>query len=95
MNSFDLKSLSTSLTLVKNRYSSYLQNEDFLNIEKRVLKLIENQQFQEIVKNAKFNKEQALIYKNELKIIDLLAIKDDKYFIFDYKTTKDESIKSI
>ncbi len=90
MNDFDVKSLRNALTLVKNRYSLYLQNEDFLNIEKRVLKLIENDEFQEIIKGASFNKEQALIYKNELKIIDLLAIKDDKYFIFDYKTTKGE-----
>ncbi len=90
MNSFDYESLKYSLILVKNRYSSYLQEEDFLNIEKRVLILIKNQEFQEIVKEASYNKEQALIYKNELKIIDLLAIKDDKYFIFDYKTTKDE-----
>ena len=90
MNNFDEESLSYSLNLVKNRYSSYLQNEDFLNIQERVLKLIENEQFQKIVKNASFNKEQALIYKNELKIIDLLAIKDNKYYIFDYKTTKDD-----
>lgn len=90
INNFDKKSLNYSLNLVKNRYSSYLQDEDFLNIEKRVLNLIENKEFQEIVKDSFLNKEQALIYKNELKIIDLLAIKDNKYFIFDYKTTKDE-----
>ena len=90
MNLFDEKSLDYSLALVKNRYSSYLQSEDFSNIKRRVLKLIENKQFNLIVENASYNKEQSLIYKNELKIIDLLVQKENKYFIFDYKTTKDE-----
>ena len=90
MNSFDEESLHYSLTLVKNRYSSYLQNEDFINIKNRILKLIQNNQFQELINNGLYNKEQALIYKNELKVIDLLVKKDNKYLIFDYKTTKDE-----
>ncbi|PLY04331.1 MAG: recombinase RecB [Arcobacter sp.] len=90
MNLFDEKSLDYSLNLVRNRYSSYLQNEDFSNIRRRVVKLIDNEEFKGIVTDASFNKEQALIYKNELKIIDLLVQKEGKYYIFDYKTTKDE-----
>ncbi len=90
MNKFDLDSLDYAINLVKNRYSSFLVSKDFKNIKKRVFKLIDNEQFQSIIKDASFNKEQALIYKNELKIIDLLVQKDNKFFIFDYKTTKDE-----
>lgn len=90
MNSFDIKALEYSLNLVKNRYSNYLNSPDFNAIKTRIIKLIENEEFQKIVENASFNKEQALIYKNELKVIDLLVQKDDKYYIFDYKTTKDE-----
>ncbi len=90
MNSFDENSLDYSLNLVKNRYSSFLNEEDFKIIRKRVLNLILNQEFQLLIQNASFNKEQSLIYKNELKIIDLLVKKDDKYYIFDYKTTKNE-----
>ncbi len=75
MDSFDEDSLSYSLNLVKNRYSSYLNNEDFKAIKKRVLNLINNKEFQLLIENAQFNKEQSLIYKNELKIIDLLVKK--------------------
>ncbi len=90
MNSFDKNSLDYSLDLVKNRYSAYLSEADFKAVHNRVLKLIENSEFQFIVKDGSFNKEQALIYKNELKVIDLLVEKNNKYYIFDYKTTKDE-----
>ncbi len=90
MNAFDEDSLKYSLNLVKNRYSSFLNEDDFKMIKKRVLNLILNKKFQDLVENATFTKEQSLIYKNELKIIDLLAKKDEKYYIFDYKTTKDE-----
>ncbi len=89
-NSFDEESLKNTMNLVRNRYSSYLNEKDFKNIENRVLKLFENEFFSKITKNASFDKELSLIYKNELKIIDLLVQKDKKFYIFDYKTTKDE-----
>ena len=90
MNDFEEDSLEYAINLVRNRYSTYLGNSDFINIKKRVLKLIENQEFKNLLSNSSSSKEQALIYKNELKVIDLLVKKDDKYYIFDYKTTKDE-----
>lgn len=90
MNTFDEKSLDYSINLVKNRYSSYLNNEDFIQIKKRVLSLIQNSEFSNLINSSEFTKEQSLIYKNELKIIDLLVKKDDNLYIFDYKTTKDE-----
>ena len=90
MNSFDEKSLNYAIELVKNRYSVFLNESDIKNIKFRVEKLINNKDFLNLVNNAEFKKEQSLIYNGELKIIDLLAIKDDNYFIFDYKTTKDE-----
>ncbi|QDF27961.1 RecB-like helicase [Halarcobacter anaerophilus] len=90
MNEFNEKSLNNAINLTKNRFSSFLKNSDFESIKKRVTKLLENGKFQDIVKNATFNKEQSLLYNGELKIIDLLAIKENSYYIFDYKTTKDE-----
>jgi exodeoxyribonuclease V beta subunit len=32
-----------------------------------------------------------LVYKEEIKIIDLLLFKDNNYYIIDYKTTKEKS----
>ena len=44
------------------------------NIKKRIKKLIENETFKALVEDAKFNKEQSLLDKDELKInSDLLS----------------------
>ncbi|NVJ52111.1 MAG: RecB-like helicase [Campylobacteraceae bacterium] len=90
MNSFDESSLNMSINLVKNRYSNYLDDNDIENIKNRIHNLLLNSEFISLVKEGNFSKEQSLIYKNELRIIDLLVEKDNKYFIFDYKTTKAE-----
>lgn len=90
MNSFDENSLSLAINIVRNRYSNYLDENDIQNIKNRVSNLLVNSEFLELVKEGNYRKEQSLIYKNELRIIDLLVEKDNKYYIFDYKTTKGE-----
>ena len=90
MNEFNESSLDSAINLVENRFSIYLNNEDIQNIKNRILRLICNAEFTSLIKDGNFSKEQSLFYKDELKIIDLLVEKDNKYYIFDYKTTKDE-----
>lgn len=90
MNSFDENSLSLAINIVRNRYSNYLDENDIQNIKNRVSNLLVNSEFLDLVKEGNYSKEQSLIYKNELRIIDLLVEKDNKYYIFDYKTTKGE-----
>ncbi|WP_417326164.1 RecB-like helicase [Halarcobacter sp.] len=90
MNSFDENSLSLAINIVRNRYSNYLDENDIKNIKNRVSNLLVNSEFLDLVKEGNYSKEQSLIYKNELRIIDLLVEKDNKYYIFDYKTTKSE-----
>ena len=90
MNEFDENSLISAINLVENRFSIYLNKEDIQNIKTRVSRLIFDEEFISLTQNGTFSKEQSLFYKDELKIIDLLVEKDDKYYIFDYKTTKDE-----
>ncbi len=90
MNEFTLDALQTALALVKNRYSSYLSERDFTDIQKRIELLINHSEFNALVTQSEFITEQALMYKNELKIIDLLLKTADGYVIIDYKTTKDE-----
>jgi exodeoxyribonuclease V beta subunit len=36
---------------------------------------------------------QSIIYNGEIKIIDLLLQKDNRYYILDYKTTKEELLE--
>ncbi|XPV54733.1 MAG: hypothetical protein ACNI3H_07445 [Halarcobacter ebronensis] len=81
---------SLAINIVRNRYSNYLDENDIQNIKNRVSNLLVNSEFLVLVKEGNYSKEQSLIYKNELRIIDLLVEKDNKYYIFDYKTTKGE-----
>ena len=90
MNSFEEDSLQLAINIVRNRYSNYLDENDIQNIKNRVSNLLVNSEFISLVKEGNYSKEQSLIYKNELRIIDLLVEKDNKYYIFDYKTTKGE-----
>jgi len=95
MNEFTLDELDYCLNLVKTRYSNYLDESDFINIRNRISRLLENKIFTEIVANSQFISEQSLVYNGEIKIIDLLLFKDDKYYIFDYKTTREKSNEHI
>ena len=80
MKDFTLNSLEYCLQLTKSKYSNYLNEEDFIDIKNRILLLIHNEQFQDMIKESSFTKEQALKYNNELKIIDLLVKKREKIF---------------
>jgi exodeoxyribonuclease V beta subunit len=87
MKDFDIKSLDFNIKLTQSKYSNYLQKENFEDIYTRILQLISNEKFINIQKNSTYTKEQALIFDNEVKIIDLLIIKDYSCIIIDYKTT--------
>ncbi|MBU3014609.1 RecB-like helicase [Poseidonibacter lekithochrous] len=95
MNDFTSSDLDYCLNLARTRYSNYLNESDFINIKNRIRILLENKLFNELVSDAKFISEQALVYNGEIKIIDLLLYKENKYYIFDYKTTKEKSQEHI
>ena len=90
MQRFDINSLSFSLKLTRSKFMSYLDENDFIDIYNRIRMLLENKDFLKIIKNSKYMKEQSLIYNEEVKIIDLLIQKENKYIVIDYKTTKDK-----
>jgi exodeoxyribonuclease V beta subunit len=95
MNSFNELTLKNCIDLAITRYSNYLDKSDFIDIENRISKLIKNEKFLSIVENATFISEQSLIYKEEIKILDLLLYKNDSYYIVDYKTTKEKQIEHV
>ena len=90
LNNFSFNDLKYTLNLAKTRFSNYLSDKDFIDIENRLAHLINNDFFKFLITNSVLTSEQSLIYKEELKIIDLLIYKDDTYYILDYKTTKEE-----
>lgn len=90
LNNFSFNDLKYTLNLARTRFSNYLSDKDFTDIENRLAHLINNGFFKFLITNSVLTSEQSLIYKEELKIIDLLIYKDDTYYILDYKTTKEE-----
>ncbi|ABV68286.1 ATP-dependent DNA helicase, UvrD/REP family [Aliarcobacter butzleri RM4018] len=90
LNNFSFNDLKYTLNLARTRFSNYLSDKDFVDIENRLTHLINNDFFKFLITNSVLTSEQSLIYKEELKIIDLLIYKDDTYYILDYKTTKEE-----
>ena len=87
MSNFDEKALNHGLNLSKTKYFNYLDEFDFVSIKKIIQNLIKNDKFQNLIKDSQIVQEQALIYNEEIKVIDLLLYKDDRFIIVDYKTT--------
>jgi len=87
IDNFTKDSIDCAINLSKTKYHSFLEDEDFKRIKKILLNLVENTLFQDLIKDAQILHEQSLFFNEELKIIDLLLIKNNKYIILDYKTT--------
>ena len=88
MKDFTQESLDLAMQIVKNRYSIHLNSLDFDDIYSRISKLIQNEEFLSLL-STNYTKEQSILYNNEIKIIDLLVVKDNNCIIIDYKTSQD------
>ncbi len=98
MDSFNDEALEFALSLSYSKYASYLHDEDFVDIKNRIKLLIDSKEFQTLIKDKSFTKEQSLIFNDELKIIDLLLEDEKQMIICDYKTTRtahDEHFKQV
>ena len=93
LSTFDMQSLVSAMNAVQNRYGQLLSEERIKTIETRIKRLIENTQFQEMLKGAKISKEQSLSFEGELKQIDLLLEYDDYCLVIDYKSSKKYALK--
>ena len=97
MNKFEASSLQTAMFSSKNRFGAILEDEDFIEIEKRVKSLLNNEKFKELT-DGKIFKEKAISYNKELRYIDLLVEKEDEWIIIDYKSAdhnRDSYIKQV
>jgi ATP-dependent exoDNAse (exonuclease V) beta subunit len=70
-----------------------LDEKSFKDIENRVKRLLDSQDFLGLVKDAKFYKEQPLSFNKELKQLDLLIEKERNYIVIDYKSSKEDMYK--
>lgn len=95
MGTFDEEGICTAMTAMKNRYGALLDEETIAQIEARIRKLIEDQRFQGMLKNARISKEQALSFNGELRQVDLLLEYDERYLVIDYKSSQKHSFSHI
>jgi exodeoxyribonuclease V beta subunit len=93
LGTFDEHSLGTAMNALQNRYGQVLSSEQVVEIEKRVLRLIQNEDFQSLLKGAKVSKEQSLSFNGELKQIDLLLEYEERCMVIDYKSSKKYHLK--
>jgi len=91
MKEFNTKNLDKAMLMVQNKYGDIFTSDILEDIYNRVQNLINNDSFQEIIKDASFVSEQALTFNNEHRIIDLLVQKKNGYIVVDYKTTIEKS----
>lgn len=91
---FDKKSFEMAFFKTQNRFALELNEEEFLDIKDRVLKLLDNDFFVKLYHNSKIYKEQPIFYNGEKKIIDLMLIKREKIVLIDYKTSEFETFES-
>ena len=90
MENFNEQSVQKAILISKSRYSNYLDSSDFDDMKNRIELLMQNRFFNELINESVHLNEQALMYKKEIKILDMLLFKNGNYYILDYKTTKDK-----
>ncbi|MDR0666524.1 MAG: RecB-like helicase [Campylobacteraceae bacterium] len=98
MNDFSESELETALISAKNRYGSILDKNAFISIKRKVSRLINNGEFQNLFKSGKFYKEQPYVFEGERRQIDILIEKDDEVVIIDYKSSsyaKESHVKQV
>ncbi len=95
LGSFDEVSLELAIISLKNRYGQQLTQNNIDDIRVRVKHLIEDQQFQDMHKEASIIKEQSFSFDGELKQLDLLLEYQNKCLVLEYKSSKKYSFKHI
>ncbi len=72
---------------MKNRYGYLLSEKEMEDIKNRILCALKDKRFLNLLK-GKIKKEQPVIYKGELKRIDLLIQKENEWIVIDYKSSE-------
>ncbi|MBM0637462.1 RecB-like helicase [Campylobacter sp. VicNov18] len=70
----------------KNKFRHFLEEHEFEKLFKRIQILLNNPQFQALIKDKELLKEQALSFNGEIKHLDLLVLSKNEALVVDYKT---------
>lgn len=72
--------------MIYKKYRFFLDDESFKDLFKRLMGLLENENFNKLLTKKTLLKEQIITYNGEQKQLDMLALSDDEAIIIDYKT---------
>jgi len=85
MGAFDPEALDQAYWGMRNRFAAVLGEHEMEDIKARIEQLIRDPKFRELTKGECLH-EQPLLYRNELRVIDLLVEKSDRSIVIDYKS---------
>ncbi|WP_294960792.1 RecB-like helicase [Sulfurimonas sp.] len=95
LGSFTLGAVSNAKDMMINKYGYSLEDAEIQEIESRVIKLLENEEFISL-SSGDYYKEKALRYKDNLRYIDLLVKQSDgSWAVIDYKSSMSYSDKHV
>ncbi len=97
LEKFDHAYLQNALYAAKNRYGYIVGEKGFMEIEKRVKRLLKDERFLSLA-DGRVYKEKGIKFKENVYYIDLLVEKEDEYIVIDYKTSRkyhDKHLKQV
>ena len=87
MQSFEISAIHNAKNMMLNKFGARLESCEIEDISKRVKLFVQKVQEEESLQGV-YYKEKALRYKNNLRYIDLLILKEDgSYIVVDYKSS--------
>ena len=98
MEDFTIESIPQAYHALCNRYGMLLEKDELEEIACRVKMLLCHDDFQKLLQNAIYTKEQPLKYKKNLYYVDLLIQNDEGCIVVDYKSGKnfhEEHLKQV
>ncbi len=87
VNLHESSSVALAVNSAKNRFGASLSPDDFDAIASRVIRLLHDARFQELVAGV-CHKEQPVMYGGELRYIDLLVEHANDVTVIDYKSSR-------
>ena len=88
LGEFEENFVENAYESLRNRYKSILDEDDLKDIKKRVIKLIHNKEFKNIIKDGHLLREQPIYYNGQRKQLDLLIEFEDEVVVVDYKSSE-------
>jgi ATP-dependent exoDNAse (exonuclease V) beta subunit len=98
MSGFNESELENSLIAAKNHYGKLLEEGAFISIKRRILNLINSEDFKKAMNGGVLYKEQPYMFEGKQRQIDILIEKESEIIIIDYKSSfaaKESNIKQV